>query len=240
MMFSAIRRRFTYANTAATLALVFAMSGSALAAQHYLITSTKQISPKVIKALQGHNGVAGSNGATGPTGQGGSPGLKGETGQEGKEGKEGQEGKEGTQGKEGKEGKAGKEGPPGPQVFTTLPSGSSESGQWAAISTATGAGQTLATTISIPIPLATAPAVHFIAENSAPPAGCSGSVEHPSAEPGNLCVFVRLLSEAQFQFMYDSQTNSVEAAGDTGTTLAFESTKAGTAQALGTWAVSAK
>jgi Collagen triple helix repeat (20 copies) len=231
MMFSAIRRRFNYANIAATLALVFAMSGGAVAAQRYLITSTKQISPKVIKALQGHNGVAGPVGAAGPNGQGGQTGLKGETGQEGKQG---------TEGKEGKEGKAGKEGPPGPQAISTLPSGSSESGQWAAISTATGAGQTLATTISIPIPLAAAPAVHFIAENSAPPAGCSGSVEHPSAEPGNLCVFVRLLSEAQFQFMYDSQTNSVEAAGGTGTTLAFESTKAGTAQALGTWAVSAK
>jgi len=239
-MFSAIRKHFNYANTAATLALVFAMSGGALAAQHYLITSTKQISPKVIKALQGHNGLAGSVGATGPAGPVGAVGPSGQGGSSGLKGETGQEGKQGNEGKEGKAGKEGKEGPPGPQVITTLPSGSSESGQWAAISTATAAGQTFATAISIPIPLAAAPAVHFIAENSAPPAGCSGSVENPSAEPGNLCVFVRLLSEAQFLFMYDSQTNSVEAAGGTGTTLAFESTKAGTTQALGTWAVSAK
>jgi hypothetical protein len=34
-MFSAIRRRATYANVTATLALFFAMSGGALAAGHY-------------------------------------------------------------------------------------------------------------------------------------------------------------------------------------------------------------
>jgi hypothetical protein len=43
-----IRLRFTYANVAATLALVFSMSGGALAASHYLITSKKQIAPKVL------------------------------------------------------------------------------------------------------------------------------------------------------------------------------------------------
>jgi hypothetical protein len=39
-MFSPIRRHLSYANVVATMALVFAMSGSALAAKHYLITST--------------------------------------------------------------------------------------------------------------------------------------------------------------------------------------------------------
>src|SRR6202043_2254580 len=47
----AMRRRFSYANVAATLALVFSMSGGALAAKHYLINSTKQINPKVLKAI---------------------------------------------------------------------------------------------------------------------------------------------------------------------------------------------
>jgi hypothetical protein len=44
-----IRRHVTYADVAATLALVFAMSGGALAAKHYLLTSTKQIKPSVLK-----------------------------------------------------------------------------------------------------------------------------------------------------------------------------------------------
>jgi hypothetical protein len=46
-----MRRHVTYANVTATLALVFAMSGGALAAKHYLVNSTKQISPKVLGAL---------------------------------------------------------------------------------------------------------------------------------------------------------------------------------------------
>ncbi len=45
------RRHLSYANVTATLALVFAMTGGAFAANHYLLTSTKQISPKVLKQL---------------------------------------------------------------------------------------------------------------------------------------------------------------------------------------------
>ncbi len=37
-----MRRRLSYANVTATLALVFAMSGGAMAANHYLITSTSR------------------------------------------------------------------------------------------------------------------------------------------------------------------------------------------------------
>jgi hypothetical protein len=88
-------KRFTYANVVATLALVFAMSGGAIAANHYLITSTKQISPKVIKKLTGKAGPAGKQGPAGP------------------QGKEGPAGKEGLAGKDGKDGKEGKEGAPG-------------------------------------------------------------------------------------------------------------------------------
>jgi hypothetical protein len=50
-----MRKRITYANVVATLALVFAMSGGALAAKHYLVTSPKQISPKVLKSFSTTN-----------------------------------------------------------------------------------------------------------------------------------------------------------------------------------------
>jgi len=63
-----LRRHLSYANVVATLALLFAMSGGALAANHYLINSTKQISPKVIKKLKGKHGAKGARGATGATG----------------------------------------------------------------------------------------------------------------------------------------------------------------------------
>ena len=45
-----MRKRITYANVAATLALVLSMSGGAMAATHYLINSTKQIDPKVLRS----------------------------------------------------------------------------------------------------------------------------------------------------------------------------------------------
>ncbi len=86
---SAVRTRLTYANVVATLALVFAMSGGALAATHYLITSKKQISPKVLKELKG---AAGAAGATGAAGAAGAPGKEGAAGKEGTNGSGGANG----------------------------------------------------------------------------------------------------------------------------------------------------
>ena len=83
------RTHLTYANVTATLALVFAMSGGALAAKHYLINSTKQISPKVLKALKGKTGKAGAIGKEGPAGKDGAPGAPGATGKEGLRGADG-------------------------------------------------------------------------------------------------------------------------------------------------------
>src|ERR1700684_1973377 len=77
-MLSALRSRVTYANVTATLALLFAMTGGAYAAKAYLITSTKQIKPSVLKSLQGKAGAKGANGApgaTGPAGPGGPAGA---------------------------------------------------------------------------------------------------------------------------------------------------------------------
>jgi hypothetical protein len=87
-----MRRHVSYANVAATLALLFAMSGGALAANHYLVSSTKQISPKVLKKLKGNRGPRGATGATGATGTTGTTGKEGPQGKEGKTGKEGPEG----------------------------------------------------------------------------------------------------------------------------------------------------
>jgi hypothetical protein len=74
------RRHLNYANVVATLALVFAMSGGALAAKHYLINSTKQIKPSVLKSLKGNTGKTGPGGpagSAGPAGPGGSAGPAG-------------------------------------------------------------------------------------------------------------------------------------------------------------------
>jgi hypothetical protein len=149
-MLSALRSRLTYANVVATLALVFAMSGGALAASHYLITSTKQISPKVLKQLKGKDGAAGLTGAAGAAGKEGSAGKEGKEGANGEsvtaaEVKPGEStcndlggskftvgGKEttacnGSKGKEGKEGKAGESVTPA-QLLAKNGSGHCEEG----------------------------------------------------------------------------------------------------------------
>jgi hypothetical protein len=99
-MFSAIRRRLRVspATVIAGLALVFAMTGGAYAAKKYLITSTKQISPSVLKSLQGKAGPAGPAGAAGPAGLAGPQGPAGANGKDGSSGKNGENGKGGANG----------------------------------------------------------------------------------------------------------------------------------------------
>jgi hypothetical protein len=79
-MLSAIRRRLTFTNVVLTLVLLFAMSGGAFAATHFVITSTKQISPKVLRALKGKAGRAGPAGPVGPEGKEGAAGKDGSAG----------------------------------------------------------------------------------------------------------------------------------------------------------------
>jgi hypothetical protein len=212
-MFSRIRRRFSYANIAATLALVFAMTGGAYAANKYLITSTKQISPKVLKALTGKPGKSGANGAAGAagsTGPAGVAGAKGETGASGAQGNEGPAGQSVTSKQlTNKEAACNKEGG---SEFTagatkttacngspwtaggTLPKGATETGQWA--TTQDKGSEAVQVGISFPIKLAKTldeEHVHYIKVGEAPPTGCSGSVAKPEAAPGNLCVFTKAI-----------------------------------------------
>jgi hypothetical protein len=81
----------------ALLALMVALGGTAIAADHYIITSSSQIKPSVLKALRGSAGPEGSRGSTGPEGK---PGPEGKAGPEGKTGPEGKPGASGTLGPE--------------------------------------------------------------------------------------------------------------------------------------------
>lgn len=100
-MRSRVTGRLSYANVIATLALVFALSGGALAASHYLINSTKQISPAVLRALRGRTGP------TGPAGPQGDAGAQGSQGATGPHGVHGPTGPAGIQGPMGVPGEAG-------------------------------------------------------------------------------------------------------------------------------------
>lgn len=211
-----IRKRITYTNVALTLALVLAMSGGAYAAGKYVITSTKQISPKVLKALAGKPGAAGKSGAQGPTGP---TGAKGENGAPGPEGKAGTSGNNGVNGenvvmKAEPKGTHCKEGG---SNFTvggkteyacngspwtaggTLPKGATEKGVWADTGYASEEANVVTTGVSFNIPLATAPTAHYIInEKELTPTGeqtstiCTGTAANPTAPEGALCVYTSI------------------------------------------------
>jgi Collagen triple helix repeat (20 copies) len=214
-VFSKISRRVTYANVAATLAVLFAMSGGAYAAGRYLITSTKQISPKVLKALSGKPGAAGAAGAQGPQGTQGAPGPQGPQGPAGTNGTDGTNGTSGTSvtSKEQKTGKIGTCAEGGSEFTAgasktyacngspwtaggTLPSGKTETGAWAVDGAPVPEIHNQETSISFTIPLSDelpAASVHIIAPGGEGAGGgtcpTGSSVAKPEAEPGNLCIF---------------------------------------------------
>ncbi len=214
-MLSALRKRLSYANVTATLAVFFAMSGGAYAASHYLLTSTKQIKPSVLAQLRGKSGPAGANGANGAAGPAGPQGPAGARGENGANGSNGTNGTSVTSveskakigpcaagGSEFKAGGAttyacngekGKEGTFGGQV---LPAGKTLTGVYAASSYSEKGfeegGGAVSTGVSFALPVevaATELHAHYIKENETPPPGCSGNVSEPAAAEGNLCAF---------------------------------------------------
>jgi hypothetical protein len=70
-------RRPSTSTVIASLALFFALGGTAIAAKHYLITTTGQIKPSVLAKLKGKEG---SQGPQGPAGAQGAPGPQGPAG----------------------------------------------------------------------------------------------------------------------------------------------------------------
>jgi hypothetical protein len=209
-----IRRHLNYANVVATLALVFAMSGGALAASHYLVTSAKQIKPSVLKSLKGAHGA---NGASGANGANGAPGEKGAAGSVGPEGKEGKAGANGTNGQsvssaEIKASPKNADCKEGGSEFTSasgkayacngekgvLHAGetrapeATETGEWGYKGPG---GNNIFLPISFSIPLATAieqgHAVVVKGGQEGQEPGCGGgNVDAPKANPGYLCIYV--------------------------------------------------
>jgi hypothetical protein len=243
-MFKVIRSRLTYTNVAVTLALFFAISGGALAASHYLVTSTKQISPKVLKALKGGagpSGAAGAAGAAGAQGPAGPAGAKGETG---------------ATGAQGPAGPAGPQGPAGTTGFVkTLPSGETLRGVWNVSGTSAAEGTLVASGVSFAFPLKEAPVKHYIRVGEAPPVGCTGNAEDPGAEKGNLCVFA-VMEENTLHEVEAIPLPAVcalekpgscavdgkeeETAGRLGFGIETAAKEAGLMQVDGTWAVTAE
>jgi Collagen triple helix repeat (20 copies) len=237
-MFSAMLRRrvrVSPASVVAVLALVFAMSGGAYAAKKYLITSTKQIKPSVLKQLKGLNGKDGAAGVAGPSGPQGAAGSQGPQGVQGTAGPKGEPGPRGEKGETGEKGTTG---------FTqTLPAGDTETGAWTTVIGATVSGINAGVGLraaSFAIPLSQAVAtgsvtVHPEGYDGTDGVGpeheeCPGKAEEPKAAPGKLC-------------FYTESDNGIEPTVD----VVRSSTVAGVVMmmlsehngqfALGTWAV---
>jgi hypothetical protein len=262
-MFSRKHKRLTYANVTATLALVFAMSGGALAAGKFLITSTKQIKPSVIKQLQGKAGSAGPTGAPGPQGHAGPQGAAGANGKDGAAGANGESigasevkageaacGKLGGSkftvgGKEtlacnGKEGKAGSPW----TAEGTLPVGATETGVWYVSEVVANAEESHPQApVSFPIPLkeplgesqAHVVTVAEQKEHTAPQA-CQGTAAEPTAESGSFCVYIAKLTGNTNGGSFNPVGEFVGGTGATGAILLFGSGET-VVHGLGTWAV---
>jgi Collagen triple helix repeat (20 copies) len=136
-----LRRKPSISGVLAATALFFAVAGGgAYAADTYLITSTHQIKPSVLKQLandvrgprgtrgpagpqgligsqgqQGQQGQPGNTGATGPQGQQGNQGAQGLPGQQGLKGDQGDQGSQGLKGDQGDQGLKGDKGDKGDQ-----------------------------------------------------------------------------------------------------------------------------
>jgi hypothetical protein len=194
-MLSGIRRRINFASVTAGLALFFAVGGAAWASNHYVITSTKQIAPSVLKKLKGKAGPAGPQGLPGAAGANGKDGASGANGKDGQSvistnlaegnlkcpagGTEFQSASGASYACNGKTG------------FTaTLPKGGTETGSWSAMTGAEAVGMGV---ISFSIPLSAeldSSHVVFIAEGEAAPTGCTGGTPAaPKAAQGFLCVY---------------------------------------------------
>ena len=204
----------------------------------------------------GKNGTNGTNGAPGATGPAGPAGPAGGTGPAGTNGTTGTNGEKGEKGETGPAGAAGPSGGGEP-----LPAGKTETGTW---SFGAPAAEYVRLSLSFPIPLSaplseeegcteavatrTKPCqVHFIEKNGEEFSNggdgtstvCKGSVEEPTAAPGNLCVYTTKLVSAvpsEHPFL-DPEGSLVEHAGPTGTLLVLKAEAGGLG--FGTWAVTA-
>jgi hypothetical protein len=76
-------KRPSPATAIASVALFFSLGGVSLAASKYLITSTSQIKPSVLKSLHGEQGPQGPRGVAGVAGTAGANGAPGANGAQG-------------------------------------------------------------------------------------------------------------------------------------------------------------
>jgi collagen triple helix repeat protein len=233
----------------AIIALVAALAGGAYAANH-AATASKAGKPGP-RGKTGKTGPAGPQGPAGPAGAKGEPGAAGSNGAPGAAGKSVVLGIAGTHCTtpngtsfevEGSGAKAfvcnGKEGPEGTFGGQILPAGKTLTGEFAASGFAEAAVPepgfgTAAGAVSFALPLGEAPTAHFIPEGETPPAGCTGTLEDPGAESGNLCIF----GETEINVKTEGVGRVIAQPSPGGFVISGSSAGAGRILLLGSWAM---
>jgi hypothetical protein len=219
------------------------MTGGAFAAK-YLITSTKQISPSVLKKLKGAAGPAGAPGAPGAQGPAGPAGPAGVVGKDGAAGAAGPTGATGPTGAKGATGATGKEGSPW-TLSGTLPSGKTETGTWAANATSEdldpGFFKGIFAPISFNIPLGSPlpeANVHYVPAEPPLTPTCTGTADNPTAPIGHLCVYRSFEFGGVFNSADILDLGLAPGAGVTGAYVTLEAPEE-PAVVAGSWAVTA-
>jgi hypothetical protein len=190
------------------------MSGGALAASHYLINSTKQINPKVLKKLRGSRGARGAvgpNGLVGPQGVGGPQGLRGPRGEK---------------------------GDAGFSALSLLPKGSTESGDFTVSAPAAQKDDVLTDAVTFSIPL-TAPIESQV--EMTPVAMKTANCLGPGmAARGWLCIYTSVVTtNLKFEGAYNPEATGVKGSGRFGFGTIWKVEASEPAEAIGTWSVTA-
>jgi hypothetical protein len=216
-----LRKRLSYANVTASLALFMTLGGVGYAASQLPNNSvgTPQLKANAVTSSKVKNGTllrkdfkagqipAGPKGATGATGPAGA---------------------------------AGATGPAGPFV-DTLPSGKSLKGAYSASGTAAAASAYTTDAISFEIPLAVAPTAHFVGVGTVAPSQCPGTVAAPTAAAGNLCIYEGQKTNIVVDSFQDPVTGSTgSVVRPWGAEVVARSTAAGDFVTAGSWAVTAQ
>ena len=225
----AIRRRLTYANVVASVALFAALGSGAYAALQpggQVFHGCVDRSTGVLRVVPNAQACRGQHAVT----RGGRrvrvPGEYAITWNQ--VGPAGPQGSVGASGPAGPPGPQGLQGVPGP-FPDTLPGGKTLTGVYATLADQPYGGLDA---VTFGYPQASAPTAHFIGINAQAPAECPGSGHHPEAMPGNLCVYAVLGSLAANAVEISNPETNLPGASERG----FQ---AAGGDSSGTWAVTA-
>jgi hypothetical protein len=238
-----MRRHINYANVVATLALVFAMSGGALAAKHYLVSSPKQISPKVLKSFSATNTALFKKLSKTVTVTKASTASKADSATTAGTAASATNATNATNAanasKAATAGDASALGGVGPSGYqaSVLAAGKTELGEYATWGSDNGY---LGTSETFRIPLSAGldgAHVHFIKEGGASTPQCPGSASAPAAASGNLCVYEVGAGGAVEQEIFSQSQPAAEGTNSYGFGIYFNATGAAGVWDYGVYAV---